>query len=337
MCRIIIEMFTRESGDGTLNHLIEYLPQFSRQTGNEVYALQGALLPSGSVKYISVLGMLNEMRQQGVLKGCRHLVASSSGNTVQAAAYQLRGTGIHVHAVIDPRTTEWRKQALRALDVDLIEVSEPDPIRGYLGARLLAVENFLQTTQASVDLNQYTNCGALNGHYQVTGPWIWRYMKGQIDVFVAPIGTGGTFGGTAFYLSQKSPSVITMPVDCEGSAVICGRPGPHLLTGIGAHFACENARLAYRAVRGAAPQVVNDQDAIEELHWLRDVEGIHAGGSGGAALFAVRRLSRRICNRRVVVIFPDGHEAYQDTLFSPSWLTEHNIRVGQRCAEVASA
>jgi cysteine synthase len=325
------------SDDSLAEDVIKYLPQLSQETGNQVYALQGGKCPSGSVKYVSVQGMLNNLSQQGILSGCHDLVASSSGNTAIAGGHKLKGTGISLHAVMDPRMTDWRKQALRDLDVHLIEVKQPDPVRGYLGARLRAVEEFVKATPGAVDLDQYANCGALNGHYQVTGPLIWRFMRGKIDAFVAPIGTGGTFGGTAFYLLRKSPSVITVPVDYEGSAVISGQPGPHLLTGIGAHFACANAVFAYRAVSGASPQIVGDQEAIEALHWLRDVEGIGAGGSSGAAVVAVRRLSRRIQNSRIVVVFPDGDEPYQDTLFNHAWLKEQGITIRQKQKEVAYA
>jgi cysteine synthase len=310
---------------------LRYLPILSREIGADVYAVLGGTLPSKSIKYISVLGMLNYLRQSGVLAGCKDVVASSSGNTAEAAGHLLKDTRFVFHAVVDPRLTERKRQALRQLGVDLIEVKEADPVTGYLGARLSAVRKYIEAMPGAVDLDQYSNIGALNGHFEVTGPWLWEQMRGRIDLFVAPIGTGGTFGGTAYFLLRTNLRIMTVPVDCEGSAIFGGQAGPHLVTGIGAHFPCENVKLAYRAVRGAAPEIVCDAAAIDAMHWLKEFEGIGTGGSGGAALVAVRRLARQARGGKIVVILPDGDEQYLDTLFNETWLQERGIRVGHSC------
>ena len=171
-------------------------------------------------------------------------------------------------------------------------------------------------------LDQYSNPGALLAHSQITGPWIWRSLQGNVDAFVAALGTGGTFGGTARYLLRCNPSLRSVAVDCRGSVLIYGRQEPHLLTGIGAALVSSNVRLAYEAIRGAAPRVVDDQTAFRRARWLRQVEGIGTGGSGGAVIEAAIGLKREITDKNIVVILPDGERDYMCSVHNSEWMRE---------------
>jgi cysteine synthase len=299
---------------------LEYLDGLSRLTGNKFYALRGGAFPSGSVKYVSVVGMLQHMMNLGNLRGVKDVYASTSGNTGMAAAMICREMGLRFHAVIDPRTTSEQRMELVELGADLIEVNEQDPEVGFVGARIRKVQELVRGKPEAIDLDQYGNPGALLGHYELTGPWLFEQMDGRIDVLICAIGTGGTFGGIAHYLIRRIPHIITVPVDCLGSRVIYGKPEPHLLTGIGAAFIPLNALRAYGAVRGTRPCVVTDRDAFLAARWLRETEGIGVGGSGGAVLVAAMALSSQIAKRRFAIIFHDDDRRYASTIFNDDWM-----------------
>ncbi len=324
------DLLRRVGFSDCLPNLIQPLPVLSLEVGNEVFALLGRTLPSGSTKFISVLGMLTEFHKLGVLRGCKNMVVSSSGNTGIAAAECLYGSGIRLHVVVDPRTALGKFEELSRWDAEVVLVEAPDEKSGWLGARLQRVQQLCQRLPDAVDLDQYGNIGALEAHYEFTGNFVWRQLQGRIDVAIAPIGTGGTAGGTFSRLRELSPVIKTIAVDCEGSGLMGGTPRPHLLTGIGAQFACTNVLRAYSSMTGFPPQIIGDEDAFRESHWLLRHEGISVGGSAGAAVAAVRRVSRRLAGQRMLIILPDGGEAYRETIFNPLWLLEHGLNINSK-------
>jgi cysteine synthase len=308
-----------------LSGLVQPLPTLSREVGNEVWAFLGKLLPGGSTKFISVVGMLNDLYKRGALDRCQNLVVSSSGNTAIAAALSLYGTGVKLHAVVDPRTAPGKLDELSRWGALIVMVEQPDEKRGWLGARLRRTEELVCDLPNAVDLDQYGNGGALVAHYEFTGNFLWRALECDIDVAVASVGTGGTAGGTFYRLRELNPTIKTVAVDCEGSAVLGGLPTAHLLTGIGAQFACTNVLRTYASMAGLPPQVIGDAEAFREAHWLLNHEGISVGGSSGATIAAIRHISRELTGQRVVLILPDGGESYQQTIFNTSWLSGHGI------------
>lgn len=313
-----------------LPRLIQPLPVLSEAVGNDVWVLLGKALPAGSTKFISVVGMLNRLYVQGVLRNCKDLALSSSGNTAIAVAQSVYGTGVQLHAVVDPRTAPGKLEELMRWRAEVVMVEHPHPEGGWLGARLEEVGRLVRTVPGAVDVDQYHNVGALEAHYEFTGNFLWRALAGNIDVAVAPIGTGGTCGGTFYRLRELNPAIKTVAVDCEGSAVLGGSPRPHLLTGIGAQFACANVSRAYGSMVGLPPEVIGDAEAFRETHWLFKHEGICVGGSSGAAIAAVRRISGKVSGKRIVAILPDGGETYQETIFNSSWLARHGINTNNK-------
>jgi cysteine synthase len=120
---------------------------------------------------------------------------------------------------------------------------------------------------------------------------------------------------------------MRIPVDCEGSIVLGGPQGPHLLTGLGAHIVCKNARRAYSAIGGGRPRIIGDAAAFRAAHWVRKQDGIWVGGSSGAALAAVDELALEMQGKNIVVVCPDGGSSYQDTIYDPAWLAKHGLNI----------
>jgi cysteine synthase len=302
-----------------------YLPEFSRRVGNTVHGLLGSALPSGSLKYLSVVGLLMHLLRTTSGRSIQNVVASTSGNTGKAAAEIFRDTRIKFHAVLDVRTPPGKKADLVLLGAEIEEVSEPDPT--WIEARLRRTSELVKALPGAVDLDQYQNPGALEAHFRFTGPLIWQARRGQIDIFVAPIGTGGISGGTSHFLRRMNPRIATVPVDCTGSIVLGKTPGPHLLTGLGAHVRCANVQRAYAAMAGMEPRIISDAAAFREAHWLREHDGVWVGGSSGAALAAIAEISREVQGKRVFVPLVDGGEAYAETIFNPLWLASHGVAI----------
>jgi len=299
------------------------LPEFSRKVGNTVHGIRGSVLPSGSLKFVSVLGMLMHLARSIGSRQIQHVVASTSGNTGNAAADIFQGTSTRFHAVIDARTPPGKKDDLVRRGAEIVEVRQPDPT--WIEARLRRTSELVKTLPGAIDLDQYANPGALAGHFSFTGPLIWESERGQIDIFVAPIGTGGISGGTSHFLRRMNPRIATVPVDCEGSVVLGRTSGPHLLTGLGAHIRCTNALRAYTAMAGMKPHIVTDTAAFREAHWLREHDGVWVGGSSGAALAAISEISREVQGRRIFVALVDGGESYAETIFNPAWLANQGL------------
>jgi cysteine synthase len=325
MNNFLSSAFARFGFTGDPSRLVVYLPETSRKTGNRVWAFLGGLLPTGSLKFISALGALAHLGSINSNREIKNVIASTSGNLGLAGAALLQNTSIAFHAVVDVRTPVHKLEQLRQYGAIVDVVEEPDPT--YIDARLKKVAALVSRLPAAVNLDQYANPGAPEAHFTFTGPFLWAARKGQIDALVAPIGTGGTFGGVAHFLAQMNPRIRRVPVDCEGSIVLGGPMGPHLLTGMGAHIRCTNALRAFSAVGGSRPRIIGDTAAFRAAHWVHKNDGIWVGGSSGAALAAVDDLSREIQGKDIVVICPDGGAGYVDTVFDSSWLDQHGIKI----------
>lgn len=287
--------------------------------GNQIFALLGETFPTGSVKFVSVLGLMTHLENTGALgPHVRRVFSSTSGNTGLAAASLCANRGIEFYAVVDARIEAEKVAALVAAGAQVVRVG------GDVLERVRVAKEMARADPYGIDLDQYGNPGALLGHFQFTGPAIWQAMRGQVDAIVVALGTGGTFGGIAAFLTQQKPDLITVPVDAYGSALIHGKVSRRLLTGVGCGFVPENVRRAYRFIR-SAPYVANDGESFQAARWLREHEGIGVGGSGGAVLRAGLDLARRVDGKRIVLVFHDGAEAYQSTVFADDWMSANGF------------
>ncbi len=216
--------------------LIKHLPSLSQWAGrgHQIFALQGSEFPTESVKWVSVQGMLAHLHNTVGLDRIETIYGSTSGNTGIAAAQICRDLGITFVGIVDNKIESEKVNKIRLSGGKVIKVAGGVHERIRLSSRLARVD------PTGVDLDQYNNPGALAGHFQITGPLIWSALKGKVDSIVVAIGTGGTFGGIAAYLTQKNPQLITVPVDAKGSMIIDGVSAPRYLTGIGCSFIPKN-------------------------------------------------------------------------------------------------
>ncbi|OEU61569.1 MAG: hypothetical protein BBJ57_10280 [Desulfobacterales bacterium PC51MH44] len=301
---------------------IIHLPEFSKHIGNKgnnkFFALLGSKFPSASIKYISVLGMLTHLNNTVGLDKVSTLYSSTSGNTGTAAAYICKKTGMKFIALVDQKLEADKAAKITAYGGKIIRVN------GGVHERIALARKLSEDDPYGVDLDQYNNPGALLGHYQITGPIIWGAMDGKVDAIVVAIGTGGTFGGIAAYLTQRNSRLITVPVDAKGSAVIDGTPHCRLLTGIGCAFIPKNVYRAYQFIR-SEPIVVKEKDAFLTARWFRKTKCLEIGGSGGAVISATLDLADQITNKRILMVFHDGADDYHLTVYSDTWMVKHGF------------
>lgn len=177
--------------------------------------------------------------------------------------------------------------------------------------------------------DQHNNRENNEAHYRTTGPELWEQMEGRIDVLVAGIGTGGTVSGVARYLKEQDPRVRVVAVDSQGSIFTgffrtgrAGRPGSYLLEGLGDEelIGCPEFELIDEMIQ------VPDAEAFRAARELARAEAILAGGSSGAALWAVRQVAADLRRpARIATIFPDSGYRYLSTLYNDDWMRERGF------------
>jgi N-(2-amino-2-carboxyethyl)-L-glutamate synthase len=281
--------------------------------------------PCGSLKDRTAASLIDDLEQRGLLERGRVLVESTSGNLGIALAWLARQRGCRFVAVIDPKTTPENVRRLRQLGAHLELVDAPDAAGGYLLRRLERVRQLCASSSAYVWPDQYANPANPRAHEHGTAPELLAQLAGALDAVFVPVSTGGTLAGIARFLRRESPSTRIVAVDARGSVALGGRPGPRLLTGIGAGkrstFATPD--LYDEMVR------VGDAEAFAYCRALAATTEIALGGSSGASLAACARLLARDGElERVACICPDGGRSYRSTIYSDRWLARNGIRLG---------
>ena len=281
----------------------------------KAYGLQARILakleylnPAGSAKDRVAKAMLDDAEARGILTPDSVIIEPTSGNTGIGLACVAASRGYRVIIVMPDTMSLERRQIMKAYGAELVL---SDGSRGMTGAietaELLAKEN-----PGSFIPGQFVNPANAAAHYATTGPEIWQDTDGAVDIFVAGIGTGGTITGTGRYLKEKNPSVKIVGVEPAASAVLSGGPsGPHGLQGIGAGFIPE---VLDTSVYDEIIPVANEA-AYAVGRELGRREGILAGISSGAALWAAVELAKRPENsgKNIVVLLPDTGDRYLST------------------------
>ncbi len=299
------------------------LVKLNRVTGGNVYAKVEARNPSFSVKCRIGASMIWDAEKRGVLSAGKEIIEPTSGNTGIALAFVAAARGYAITLTMPATMSLERRKLLAALGAKL-ELT--DGAKGMGGAIAKAQEIKDSAPDKYVLLGQFDNPANPEIHEKTTGPEIWQDTDGNIDIFVAGVGTGGTITGVSRYLKNtQGKDVLSVAVEPTDSPVISQKlageelkPGPHKIQGIGAGFIPGNLDLE---VIDAVEQVSNE-DAMEMAHRLMKEEGILAGISSGAAVVAAKRLAEKPENegKNIVVILPSSAERYlSSALFTDSF------------------
>lgn len=307
---------TQLIGNTPLLRLSRY-EQANRLTGELLAKLEG-FNPSGSVKDRIAWAMIQNAEKAGILKPGATIIEPTSGNTGIGLAAVAAAKGYKVILTMPETMSMERRKLMRAYGAQLVLTEGAKGMKGAIArAQALAAQ-----IPGSFLPGQFVNPANPAAHYEGTGPEIWRDTDGKVDFFVAGVGTGGTISGTGSYLKQKNPQIRVIAVEPASSPVLSGgTSGAHKIQGIGAGFVPEtlDTRIYDEIIQ------VENEAAFAAGREIARTEGILAGISSGAALWAAAQLLRRTENRgkTVVVLFPDNGDRYLSTpMFSEEGLTE---------------
>ena len=263
------------------------------------------LNPAGSVKDRVAKAMIEDAEARGLLKPGAVIIEPTSGNTGIGLASVAAARGYRTIIVMPETMSVERRQLMAAYSAEVVLTAGS---QGMAGA-IAKAEALAKELPGSFIPGQFENPANPAAHRQTTGPEIWEDTEGQVDFFVAGVGTGGTLTGVGQYLKERNPAVKIVAVEPADSPLLSeGRSGAHQLQGIGANFVPEVLDASvYDEVL-----TVETQEAFDLCRRLGRTEGVLAGISSGAALCAAIRLAEREENRgrTIVALLPDGGERY---------------------------
>lgn len=286
------------------------LNRFSKEVGlsTPLLAKLEYFNPGGSVKDRIAWAMIRDAEEQGLLTPDTVLVEPTSGNTGIGLAWVAASRGYRLILTMPETMSIERRSLLAALGAELVLTPGPE---GMNGAIRKAEELAKELPKAFIP-QQFSNPSNPAEHQRTTAEEIWRDTDGEVDGFVAGVGTGGTISGVAHTLKQKKPSVKVFAVEPSASPVISGgKPGPHKLQGIGAGFIPGN--LNQELLDEVLP--IDHEDAYRMVRLLAKTEGVLVGISSGAALAAAVKIAQRTewAGKQLVVLLPDTGERYLST------------------------
>jgi cystathionine beta-synthase len=294
----------------------------------EIYAKLEFFNPTGSVKDRAAHHMIAKAVAEGRTRPGEVIIENSSGNMAMGLALVAVQLGFSLKVVVRDRIAKEKINMLEAMGAQVIKVASslpPESPDSYnnITPRLAA------GIPGSYFPDQHNNRENNEAHYLTTGPEIWEQMEGRIDYLVAGMGTGGTIGGAGRFLKEKDPGIKIIAVDPVGSVFYdyfrTGErvtPTPYLMEGLGDEFiiGCADFSVVDDVIQ------VSDRDAFLTCRRLIREEGILAGASSGAALYASLRIAEEIDRpARIVTIFPDSAFRYLSTVLNDEWMVENGL------------
>ena len=286
------------------------LAEYSRKYGlkQNIIAKLEAFNPAGSVKDRVALAMIEDAEARGALKPGATIIEPTSGNTGVGLAMVATIKGYHLMLTMPETMSIERRNLLKALGAEIVLT---DGLAGMTGS-IAKAQELRASIPGSVILQQFENPSNAQIHTLTTGEEIWTDTDGKVDVFIAGVGTGGTICGVARALKKHNPNVYIVAVEPESSPVLEGGvEGPHRIQGIGANF----IPAIYDASVVDEVLPVPDDEAIRGGRELASTEGLLAGISSGAAVYAARLLAQRpdFADKKIVVLLSDTGERYLST------------------------
>jgi cysteine synthase A len=269
----------------------------------DVFAKLEYLNPGGSVKDRAAIGIIGRAEREGKLAPGGTIVEATAGNTGIGLALIGVSRGYKVKLFVPENFSQEKVLIMRALGATVDRTPDSEGMKGAIRR----AKELVATDRTAFLAGQFENQANPDYHYETTGPEIFEQMDGRVDAVVLGCGTCGTFTGVARYLKEHAANVWAVAVETQGSILCGGEVGPHKVEGIGVSFIPEtfDRRVCDEVI------AVNDDNAFGMVKRLAAEQGVLAGSSGGAAVFAALEVAKRLgAGKRVATIIPDSAERY---------------------------